>query len=854
MQTLSRKEVLNHSEAESEVSGSADGLVLRNGMLVAVPSNNTDSRSPAAVWETRIKGETVQETASAADRSHMEGLLKELKDYRYVFPYVVSGKRKRSLAALQKGSYPNHVTILVELAGEQLTLDLSRNTLLLPKGFQVSHYDSNGTLVTEQDQEQSQCYYEGSVRNFARSVVSASTCSGLSALVVLSNRTYVIEYLEGSEHGRHLMYRPEDLKSVPSRCGVTNTSPGSTLAEELQHFHRMKRSVLQETKYVEMVLVADNAEYQNWGSNTDAVVKRMLIIANTVDLFYRPLNIRIALIGVDVWTRDQVTVDRSPKRMLARFLQWRKTSLLPRHYNDNAQLILGGIFDGGTAGLASFGTICSASESGGVNLDSQMSFLAVSATVAHELGHNLGLSHDTTTRNCHCPDKVIGCIMEEAMGFEYPTHFSSCSKDDLNGNLLYGGGICLYNLPKLELLVGGRECGNMYVEEGEECDCGKPDECKDPCCQPATCTFSAGAVCSSTGSCCKDCKFLPAGTVCRPKRGECDLPEFCTGRSQDCPDNHYVKDGHTCSNGNLYCSQGTCQSADRQCQEIWGADAKSAEELCYEITNEVGNKYGNCGQDENDEYIACKPKDKLCGKIQCKGGSPTPLRGGIISVVTSTLVYQGVKYECRATFATLGDASSSDLIHQGTRCGDGKACIDAKCQDVALFNVESCDKTCNNKGVCNDKNNCYCDIGWAPPYCNSSGVGGSVDSGPVKEEQKVFTAEPSQRSEMTTRTTTELHTHGKESPAKQYLATVLPAVLVPLLVLTVVAFTAVWFLKKKKMISERTSASSPSYPPGATRTSESTFVFVADGQLVHTHRPHLGGHAGLQNSLPKTTV
>ncbi|XP_051888698.1 disintegrin and metalloproteinase domain-containing protein 12-like [Pristis pectinata] len=691
--------VLNHSEAESEVSGSADGLVLRNGMLVAVPSNNTDSRSPAAVWETRIKGETVQGTASAADRSHMERLLKELTDYRFVFPYIVSGKRKRSLTALQQGSYPNHVTILVDLAGEQLTLDLSRNTLLLPKGFQVSHYDSNGTLVTEQHQEPSQCYYEGSVRNFAGSAVSASTCSGLSALVVLSNRTYVIEYLEGSEHGRHLMYRPEDLKSVPSRCGVTNTSPGSTLAEELQQFHRMKKMELtEETKYVELVLVADNAEYLNQRKNKDAVVKRMLNIANTVDLYYRPLNVRIALIGVDVWSKNQVTVDRNPQKMLSRFLQWRKSTLLPRQYNDNAQLILGRNFEGTTAGLAPLSTICLPDASGGVNQDSDLNILQVSSTVAHELGHNLGISHDTRERNCVCPSKA-SCIMAEALGLVLPTKFSSCSRADLTRGLLHGKAYCLFNMPKLNKLVGGPKCGNMYLEKGEQCDCGKPKECSDPCCEPSTCRLRRGAKCSSVGACCKKCKFLPAGTVCRPKRGECDLPEFCTGRSQDCPDNHYVKDGHTCSNGNLYCSQGTCQSADRQCQEIWGAGSKSAERNCYEVINQQGNEFGNCGQNKDNNYMRCQDGDEMCGKIQCKVGKGATFPGGNTKIVTSSIVFHGVKYECWAVLNSLSDASSPDWVKQGTKCGDNKACIDGKCQDVALFDVESCDKTCNNKGV-----------------------------------------------------------------------------------------------------------------------------------------------------------
>lgn len=50
--------------------------------------------------------------------------------------------------------------------------------------------------------------------------------------------------------------------------------------------------------------------------------------------------------------------------------------------------------------------------------DHLVSVLGVASTVAHELGHNLGMRHDTAERRCSCDNepRLGGCIMEPSTG------------------------------------------------------------------------------------------------------------------------------------------------------------------------------------------------------------------------------------------------------------------------------------------------------------------------------------------------------------------------------------------------------------------------------------------------------
>uniref|UniRef100_A0AAQ6A4Q1 ADAM metallopeptidase domain 15 n=1 Tax=Amphiprion ocellaris TaxID=80972 RepID=A0AAQ6A4Q1_AMPOC len=662
-------------------------------------------------------------------------------------PFVLVDGQRRSLAEALQDGHPDRLQCGLEVGGRLFLLDLEKNHDLLPKPPNVFYYLPNGTGVSVTADPVTHCYYHGSVRGFPHSRVALSTCSGLRGVIALnSTLSFELQPQEDHHHeedgesggsgegdeGVHLLFSTSSLEGDGTGgCGVSHTAIPPIHSPT--HTHRTKRDILSETKYIELVLVADHQEFLNYQKNNKTIIYRMLDVANQVDWFYRPLNVRVALTGLEIWSdRDKIRVEKSPIDTLNNFLQWRSRDLLPRLRHDNAQLVMGGSFDGTTVGMASQSSMCSRDRSGGVNVDHLVSVLGVASTVAHELGHNLGMSHDTAERRCACQNepRLGGCIMEPSTGFMPGQQFSSCSASDLSISLLHGGGMCLFNVPQPERLLGGPRCGNLYVEKGEECDCGLLEECEDPCCNASTCQLVPGAQCSSDGICCQDCKLRAAGSVCRDPLGECDLPEFCTGSSPYCPPNVFLQNGEPCEDGASYCYGGVCASMNTQCQMLWGPNATSAPAVCFSSVNKKGNKYGNCGQLSNGSYIPCANADVLCGRIQCQGGRDRPLLGTNAEILTTTVRLNLV---CRGTFFHLGDdVSDPAIVAQGTACSPGKACLNQKCQDVSVFGVDECRRKCNGHGVCNSNKNCHCDVGWAPPDCRYSGHGGSVDSGPAR--------------------------------------------------------------------------------------------------------------------------
>ncbi|XP_026171510.1 disintegrin and metalloproteinase domain-containing protein 9 isoform X2 [Mastacembelus armatus] len=624
------------------------------------------------------------------------------------------------------------ISYLLKINNKEHAIHLKKNRDFLHPKFVEDLLNKTSDHTSSYPEQWVHCYYHGEVEGWDNSMVALSTCSGLRGVIILGNETYGLEPVPQSTTNEHLLYLMKDIQSEPATCGVISEAasmqshepfePGQSLTSLL----RRKRN-LPYTSYVELVLVVDNLKYNKMDKNEKVIRAEMVELTNLLDGYYKQLNIRVVLVGLKIFSSgNPFDVNGSAGEVLKRFVDWRKTDLLPDIRHDIGQLIVGqkGAYPGGVLGMAFVGSVCSAATSGGINVFTDNNLAFFSTVVAHEIGHNMGMNHDRT--GCGCNGN---CIMGSAA--TGAATFSSCSREDFESLILRGRGLCLRNMPPPSNVIGTAECGNGRVDQGEQCDCGKPEECTNKCCDAVNCTFTFGSTCAH-GLCCDNCKIQVSGTPCRPSLDPCDLPEYCTGSNGSCPSDFYFMDGLPCLNSSAYCYEGRCQTYDFQCKRLFAQDAATkADDICFSSANIDGTLFGNCGLDSKGQPIKCTPANAMCGKVQCTNvdvNNPPPGAHASIQIIEG-------KSCVNADFRLGSDVLDPAYVKPGSPCGEGKTCLNFACVNASALRPNfTCDAqaTCNGRGKCNNNGHCHCDNGWAPPNCDKAGRGGSVDSGPAE--------------------------------------------------------------------------------------------------------------------------
>ncbi|GAB0184708.1 disintegrin and metalloproteinase domain-containing protein 22 [Grus japonensis] len=541
-------------------------------------------------------------------------------------------------------------------------------TDLLSSEYLERHIEQGGKTVEVKGGEH--CYYQGEIRGNPVSFVALSTCHGLHGMFYDGNHTYLIEPDENYT---------SDVRQIPHK-------------------------VEEETKYIELMIVNDHLMCKKHRLSVGHTNSYAKSVVNMADLIYKEqLNTRIVLVAMETWATDnKFTISENPLVTLREFMKYRRDFI--REKSDAVHLFSGSRFQSSRSGVAHTGGICSLLKGGGVNEFGKPDLMAV--TLAQTLAQNIGIFSDRRkliSGECKCEDTWSGCIMGDT-GYYLPSKFSKCDIEEYHEFLNNGGGACLFNKPTK--LLDPPECGNGFVEDGEECDCGTIAECANEggeCCN--TCTLTAGSQCSN-GLCCRKCRFEPKGVLCREAVNDCDIAENCTGNS---------------SQG--ICFGGRCKTRDRQCKYIWGEKVTAADRYCYEKLNIEGTEKGNCGRDK-DSWIQCNKQDVLCGYLLCSNISSVPRLGELDGEITSSILQFGKVYNCSGGHVKLDEETDLGYVENGTPCGPNMVCLEHRCLPTEAFNFTTCPGTtdsqiCSGHGVCSNEIKCVCDRFWGGDDCSS---------------------------------------------------------------------------------------------------------------------------------------
>ncbi|OXB76874.1 UNVERIFIED_CONTAM: hypothetical protein H355_002567 [Colinus virginianus] len=731
-------------------------------------------------------------------------------------PYHVLDTRARHQQKHNKAVHLAQASFQIEAFGSKFILDLTLNNDLLSSNYVEIHYEDGKQKFSKREkikvelvecklkpntrQGGEHCYYHGNIRGIKDSRVALSTCNGLHGMFEDSTYVYLIEPV-ALTHGAESKGRPHIIQRIygmqaSKHLPDLETQSGSQwpFISELPWLRRKRRrraasrGVFEEMKYLELMIVNDHKMFKKHRSSHVYTNNFAKSVVNLVDAIYKEqLNTRVVLVAVETWTdRDRINIHPDPLQMLHDFSRYRQHYI--KQHADAVHLlskflvldvnmlcslyfylfIRNVTFHYKRSSLSYFGGVCSVTRGVGVNEYGLP--LAMAQELAQSLAQNLGIQWEPAARKprLYATQSVNFCVISIiSQGPVYCEYFTFTASIFITALLL----CCILVLSEKSVtalspgvvaswrkrvnflminwlgvlfcfqLLENAECGNGYVEAGEECDCGFRMASKELLC-----------IIPQLNSLSWYMTFFPRGYDCRYAVNECDIAEFCTGDSGQCPPNLHKQDGYACDSNQGRCYNGECKTRDNQCKYIWGSSKEStflffpsstessgSDKFCYEKLNTEGTKKGNCGKD-GDRWIQCSKHDVFCGFLLCTNLTKVPRVGHVQGeVIPNSFYHQGRIVDCSGAHVLLDDDTDLGYVEDGAPCGPQMMCLDKKCLPIQSLNISSCPvgsngRVCSGHGVCSNEATCICNFSWAGTDCSIDDpirdTGNKKDEGP----------------------------------------------------------------------------------------------------------------------------
>ncbi|XP_040850127.1 disintegrin and metalloproteinase domain-containing protein 21-like [Ochotona curzoniae] len=624
---------------------------------------------------------------------------------------------------------PGWLSYSLRFGGQRHIIRVRSKKLVWSRHLLMTTQDDQGALQMDYPYIPMDCHYLGYLEDIPLSTVTVNTCyGGLEGVMKLDDLAYEIKPLQDSHTFEHIVsqivadhdatgptYTLEQKEEFDSFFPERNGTVSSRISSFNYLFH---------IAHLKGHIQFSNGMYRVF-NNVTKCVHLGINMFSVIDSFLRGIAFTHYIFLLTVYdVQDPTNMDdvRVPGSAMSR--HYVQTFYKPTHLRPYISTMLTPDKpDDSEIKPKQYG-VCS-NENLLVFAFKGRHYLLLAVLSTHHISRMIGLGFDHTY--CYCQRRTTCFMMFYP---EITDAYSNCSIIHLQHVVTNARNEQCYYLTTPEVYLNKSliqtRCGNSIVEESELCDCGSFKQCyANKCCQ-SNCEFTPGSVCDKQ-QCCSNCTYSPATTLCRSIRNICDLPEYCLGSLSMCPEDFYLQDGTPCTEEG-YCYKGNCTDRSMHCKEIFGARAENGPEDCYAV-NLISDRFGHCGRNKTALlYFPCAVKDKMCGRLQCINVFYLPQLQEHVSFHQS--VYNN--YTCfglddhRATGAT-----DAGRVRTGTLCGPGKFCQDNTCSgDVTALQYDCVPEKCSFRGVCNNKRNCHCHVGWEPPLCLNRGAGGSSDSGP----------------------------------------------------------------------------------------------------------------------------